>query len=94
MNASAITAIRTAAVSGVATRLLAREDARELAILGSGVQGRSHIAAMREVRPWERIRIASRDARERLAARRRVAVADGGRNRRGGGRAEPTSSAR
>ena len=60
MNASAITAIRTAAVSGVATRLLAREDARELAILGSGVQGRSHIEAMRAVRPFERIRIASR----------------------------------
>jgi ornithine cyclodeaminase/alanine dehydrogenase-like protein (mu-crystallin family) len=60
MNASAITAIRTAAVSAVATRLLAREDASELAIIGSGVQGRSHIEAMRVVRPWERIRIASR----------------------------------
>jgi ornithine cyclodeaminase/alanine dehydrogenase-like protein (mu-crystallin family) len=60
MNASAITAIRTAAVSAVATRLLAREDASELAILGSGVQGRSHIEAMRAVKPWERIRIASR----------------------------------
>ena len=51
MNASAITAIRTAAVSAVATRLLAREDASELAILGSGVQGRSHIEAMRAVKP-------------------------------------------
>jgi ornithine cyclodeaminase/alanine dehydrogenase-like protein (mu-crystallin family) len=60
MNASAITAIRTAAVSAVATRLLAREDASELAIIGSGVQGRSHIEAMRAVKPWERIRIASR----------------------------------
>ncbi len=60
MNASAVTAIRTAAVSAVATRLLAREDARELAILGAGVQGRSHVAAMRAVRPFERIRIASR----------------------------------
>jgi ornithine cyclodeaminase len=60
MNASAITAIRTAAVSGVATKLLAREDARELAIVGSGVQARSHIEAMRVVRPFERIRIASR----------------------------------
>jgi ornithine cyclodeaminase/alanine dehydrogenase-like protein (mu-crystallin family) len=60
MNASAITAIRTAAVSAVATRLLAREDASELAILGSGVQGRSHVEAMRAVRPFERIRIASR----------------------------------
>jgi ornithine cyclodeaminase/alanine dehydrogenase-like protein (mu-crystallin family) len=60
MNASAITAIRTAAVSAVATRLLAREDATELAIVGSGVQGRSHIEAMRAVKPWESIRVASR----------------------------------
>ncbi len=60
MNASAITAIRTAAVSAVATRLLAREDASELAVLGSGVQGRSHIEAMRAAKPWAKIRIASR----------------------------------
>ena len=60
MNASAITAIRTAAVSAVATRLLARDDASELAIVGSGVQGRSHIEAMQAVRPWTRIRVASR----------------------------------
>ncbi len=60
MNASAITAIRTAAVSAVATRLLAREDATELAIVGAGVQGRSHVEAMRALRSWERIRIASR----------------------------------
>jgi len=62
MNASAITAIRTAAVSAVATRLLAREDARELAIVGAGVQGRSHVEALRAIRSWERIRIASRTA--------------------------------
>src|SRR6266516_6145250 len=60
MNASAITAIRTAAVSAVATRLLAREDSRDLAIIGSGVQGRSHIEAMCAVKPWEHIRVASR----------------------------------
>lgn len=60
MNASAITAIRTAAVSGVATRLLAREDAGELAILGSGVQARAHIEAMSCVRPIRRARVASR----------------------------------
>ena len=40
LDASAVTAVRTAAVSGVATRLLARKDARRLAILGAGVQGR------------------------------------------------------
>jgi ornithine cyclodeaminase/alanine dehydrogenase-like protein (mu-crystallin family) len=60
MNASAITAIRTAAVSGVATDVLAREDACELAILGSGVQARSHLLAMSQVRSIKRCRIASR----------------------------------
>jgi ornithine cyclodeaminase/alanine dehydrogenase-like protein (mu-crystallin family) len=60
MNASAITSIRTAAVSGVATDLLARVDACNLAILGSGVQARSHLVAMSEVRLIKRCRIASR----------------------------------
>lgn len=60
MNASAITAIRTAAASGVATDLLAIEDASKLAIIGSGVEARSHLAAMAEVRSIERCRIASR----------------------------------
>lgn len=61
MDASEITAIRTAAVSGLATRLLAREDAHDLAILGTGVQGRSHLAAMLAVRPIERVRLWSRN---------------------------------
>jgi len=60
MDASAITAIRTAAVSGVATQLLAREEAGDLAIVGSGVQARSHLAAMAEVRPIRQVRVASR----------------------------------
>src|SRR3977135_2955993 len=59
VNASAITAIRTAAVSALATRLLAREDAGDLAIIGAGVQARSHLAAMICVRPLRRVRIAS-----------------------------------
>ena len=77
MNASAITAIRTAAVSGVATRLLAREDARELAIVGAGHQAHPHVAAMLEARPFERIRIASRsfESAERLAAEWPLATA-------------------
>ena len=62
LNASAITEIRTAAVSAVATRALAREDSRELAILGAGVQARSHLEAMRAVRDFERVRIYSRTA--------------------------------
>ncbi len=60
MNASAITAIRTAAVSGVATDLLARVDACNLALIGSGVQARSHLLALAEVRAINRCRIASR----------------------------------
>lgn len=60
MNASAITAIRTAAVSAVATQVLARADASELAIVGSGVQARTHIEAMACVRQIKRARVASR----------------------------------
>ncbi len=60
VNASAITAIRTAAVSGLATRLLAREDAGDLAIIGAGVQARPHLVAMNCVRPLRRVRIVSR----------------------------------
>jgi ornithine cyclodeaminase len=60
VNASAITAIRTAAVSAVATRLLARPGSRTLAILGAGVQARSHLDAMRAVLPFEHVRVWSR----------------------------------
>ncbi|MGH7488064.1 MAG: ornithine cyclodeaminase family protein, partial [bacterium] len=60
MNASAITAIRTAAMSAVATRLLAREDARSLAIIGAGVQARSHLEAIPLVRDVQDVRIVSR----------------------------------
>jgi ornithine cyclodeaminase/alanine dehydrogenase-like protein (mu-crystallin family) len=57
MNASAITSVRTAAVSGVATKLLAHPDARCLAIIGAGVQARAHLEAMREVRSFEEVRV-------------------------------------
>jgi ornithine cyclodeaminase len=63
MNASEITAIRTAAVSAVATRLLAREDAHELAIIGAGVQARTHLAALACVRSLERVRVAARNVK-------------------------------
>jgi ornithine cyclodeaminase len=61
LNASPITEIRTAAVSAVATKLLARPGSRQVAILGSGVQGRSHAVAMREVLPEAELRVWSRD---------------------------------
>jgi len=60
LNAAAITTIRTAAVSGVATQLLAREDASELALIGTGVQARAHLLAMTHVRPIKRARVASK----------------------------------
>jgi ornithine cyclodeaminase/alanine dehydrogenase-like protein (mu-crystallin family) len=55
LNAGGITAVRTAAVSGVATRLLARDDAKTLAVLGTGTQGRSHLDAMHAVRSFDRV---------------------------------------
>lgn len=60
MNASAITAIRTAAVSAVATKLLAREDAKVLAVIGSGVQGQSHLETIPLVRDIREVRMFSR----------------------------------
>jgi ornithine cyclodeaminase len=60
IDASSVTAIRTAAVSGVATHVLARPDAGDLAILGAGVQAMTHLDAMRQVRPLRRVRVWSR----------------------------------
>jgi ornithine cyclodeaminase len=57
VDASAVTAIRTAAVSGLATRLLAREEASDLAILGSGTQARTHLDAMLAVRAIRRVAV-------------------------------------
>jgi len=60
IDASEITAIRTAATTAVATKVLAREDAGDLAILGSGVQARTHLEAMLLARPIRRVRVWSR----------------------------------
>jgi ornithine cyclodeaminase len=59
IDATSITAIRTAAVSGVATKLLARQDAGDLALVGSGVQARTHLEAMLLARRLRRVRVAS-----------------------------------
>jgi ornithine cyclodeaminase len=61
MNASPITEIRTAAVSAAATKLLARPGSRTVAVIGSGVQGRSHVQAMQTVVDDPIIRIWSRN---------------------------------
>lgn len=60
LDGSALTAVRTAAVSGVATRYLARADARRLVVFGAGVQGTSHLHAMRAVRPIDEVIVVSR----------------------------------
>ncbi|PYJ26825.1 MAG: ornithine cyclodeaminase [Verrucomicrobia bacterium] len=60
MDGTLITEMRTAAVSAAATNLLASPDAKILAILGSGVQARSHVEALRLVRNFEEIRVWSR----------------------------------
>ena len=57
MDGRLITEMSTAAVSAVATKLLAAPDAKILAILGSGVQARSHVEALRLVRQFEEIRV-------------------------------------
>ncbi len=57
LDASAITEIRTAAVTAVATSVLARRDARTLAILGAGTQARAHLEALMQVREFEQVRV-------------------------------------
>jgi ornithine cyclodeaminase/alanine dehydrogenase-like protein (mu-crystallin family) len=74
VNASAVTAVRTAAVSGVATHALAREDAGDLCVIGAGVQARSHVEAMSHVRRIRRCRVASR----RVESARKLADELGG----------------
>ena len=61
VDATAVTNIRTAAASGAATRVLARNDATDLAILGSGAQASAHLAAMRAVRGITKVRVWSRN---------------------------------
>jgi len=61
MDGTWITAARTAAASALATRLLAREDARVLTIVGTGVQARSHAWALPRVRAFDEVRVAGRD---------------------------------
>jgi len=61
LDAAEITAIRTAAASGLATRLLARPEAGDLALLGAGEQACSHLEAMLSVRSLRRVRVWARD---------------------------------
>jgi ornithine cyclodeaminase len=76
VDAAAITAIRTAAASAMATRLLARHDATDLALLGAGEQAQSHLEAMLSVRKMRRVRVWGRDAAKAAA----FAAAEGARH--------------
>src|SRR5579872_2541986 len=75
VNASELTAIRTAAVSAVATSVLARPDATELAVIGTGVQGQAHARAIAATRKLTGIRLACRDF-GRADARAELLAAD------------------
>jgi ornithine cyclodeaminase len=79
LEASAVTSIRTAAVTAVATRALAREDASVLAVIGAGVQARAHVEALLLVRPFGEVRIfspTSAHARAVAALAPMITVAD------------------
>ena len=62
IHGAALTALRTGAVSGLATRHLSRDDAATLVVFGAGTQARSHVEAMQAVRPIARVTIVSRSA--------------------------------
>ena len=81
MDAASITAIRTAAVSAVATNVLARATSRVLAILGSGVQAMTHLEAIRSVLPIERVLVWSRNRDHARALAQRAAAEDFGAHR-------------
>lgn len=78
LDAARVTAVRTAAVSAVATRLLAREDAGDLSILGTGVQAEAHLAALRLVRDVRRVRVWGRDPGRAAEFAARMREAHGG----------------
>jgi ornithine cyclodeaminase/alanine dehydrogenase-like protein (mu-crystallin family) len=73
VDGAALTALRTSAVSALATRLLARPDSSRLVLFGAGVQANAHLDAMMAVRPVDRVRVVSRSGEraERLADRAR-----------------------
>jgi alanine dehydrogenase len=75
MDGRLITEMRTAATSAAATKLLARHDAHVLAILGSGVQARSHLEAMRLVRNIDEVRVWSPRNAAKFAADHNITAA-------------------
>lgn len=74
LDASVLTALRTAAASAVATRALARPDARHLAVIGAGEEAESHLVAMRLLRPLDKIAVWSRNRDKTDAFARKFGV--------------------
>ncbi len=72
MDGTYLTAVRTAGASAVATKLLAREDANVLTVVGAGTQGQAHLAAVSRVRNFREIRLVSRDRRHAQEVAREV----------------------
>jgi alanine dehydrogenase len=62
MDGTYVTETRTAVAAALAANLLARDDAKVLAIIGTGVQARSHARAFARIRDWDEVRVAGRDA--------------------------------
>lgn len=77
LEGSSVTAIRTAAVTALATRLLARPDSRVLALLGTGVQAASHLPALLAVRSFEEVRVWSPRPASRRAFVSRAGTTEG-----------------
>jgi alanine dehydrogenase len=75
LDAAVLTALRTAAASAVATRLLARPDARRLAIIGAGEEAEGHVTAMRAVRPIDQVKVWSRNRNKTEAFARKHGIA-------------------
>lgn len=76
MDGSTVTEMRTAAVSAVATQALANDRATSLAILGAGVQARSHLAALRKVRDFRDVRVWSPNSAAKFASEHKVHLAN------------------
>lgn len=76
LDGPTVTAMRTGAASGAATRLLAREDARNLVVIGAGAQAEWQVRAVLAVRPIERVTVCTRSpaTRDAFAARMRSLV--------------------
>jgi ornithine cyclodeaminase/alanine dehydrogenase-like protein (mu-crystallin family) len=77
IDGAALTALRTGAVSGLATRWLARSDARRLVVFGAGVQARVHVEAVRAVRDIDEVVVVSRSAATAEALAREIGARPG-----------------